>query len=115
MVSMVAARGQEGRSADEARSRMGSEWERVDRKAGWSLQERWRGDREGEGSGTRLWVSAYRTRRIKTGSRPESSTWSQSVISQGPSWIWNPQAGSLWLFLDKIKWRFPGGSRGRPG
>jgi hypothetical protein len=54
VVSMVAARGQEGRSADEARSRMGSEWERVDRKSGWSLQERWRGDKEGEGSGTRL-------------------------------------------------------------
>ena len=112
---MVAAKGQEGRSADEARSRMGSEWERVDRKSGWSLQERWRGDKEGEGSGTRLWVSAYGTRRIKIGSRPESSTWSQSVILQGPSWPWNPQAGSLWLFLDKIKWRFPRGSRGQPG
>lgn len=43
MVSMVAARGQEGRSADEARSRMGSEWEGVDRKSRWDLQKRWGG------------------------------------------------------------------------
>lgn len=40
---MVAARGQEGRSADEARSRMGSEWKGVDRKSRWDLQKRWGG------------------------------------------------------------------------